>query len=236
MTNSAAYNQFCESLEMAKELLKIENSYKNPPRLHEQKAVQGLRGSVAVLVVAAFESYLRQMIEERLAELSAKHHHLHLERLPDNMRVTHVYNSLERAMKGPLYQDPPPKIQRLVDIDRICRVLISGDISASVFADTGGNPSSKNLKSLFKSLDLIDITSRIKLRFDKKWGKPTAQTFIDDKLQEIVNRRHIVAHTADALSISRTDLKESLKFLNILAELLDKELENHVKQLIKACS
>ncbi len=63
--------------------------------------------------------------------------------------------------------------------------------------------------------------------------KPEAQSFVEDKLQEIVNRRHVVAHTADALKITRGNLKESLRFLEILAEVLDAELDNHIKTATK---
>lgn len=236
MAFSEAFQQFKESLGMAEELLKIEqNQHHNPPRANEQKAVRGLRGGAAVLLVAAFESFLRQVMEERLSEISSQHLKLSMQKLPDRMRVTHVYGSLERAMKGPPFQPAIPKAQRLIEIDRVCKIIIAGNIDPRTFSDTGSNPNSKNVKAMFSNIALEDILVRIKPAFDRKWKKPTAHTFIADKIDEIVNRRHVVAHTADALNITRSDLRESVRFLEVLASVLDLELQNHIKSLIQMC-
>jgi hypothetical protein len=237
MPYSQAYRQFEDGLAMAQELLKLEKRlYHNPPRTDEQSVVRGLRGATAILVIASFEGFLRQAIEEHLSELTSHRHIISLTRLPDKLRVNNVYFCLDRAMKGPLYQEPLPRVQRLDDIDRACKVIISGDIAPKVFCDTSGNPNSKNLRVLFSNIALEDITNRIKSKFDKKWGKPTSKTFIDDKLNEVVNRRHVVAHTADALNISRNDLRESIRFVHMLAQLLDAELSSHISHLIKTCT
>jgi hypothetical protein len=68
----------------------------------------------------------------------------------------------------------------------------------------------------------------MKVRFEVKWRKPVAHTFIADKLDEIVNRRHVVAHTAYALAITRGQLKESIRFLKVLAELLDAAIKRQI--------
>jgi len=139
-------------------------------------------------------------------------------------------------MKGPPFQEAPPKIQRLPEIERACQFVISGKIDSKVFSDAGGNPNSKNLRAMLASIALDDFFKKIKNSFDKYWKAPTAYSFIADKLDEIVGRRHVVAHTADALNISRDDLRESLRFMRVLAKLLDRELARHIKQLIKLCS
>jgi len=234
---SLAFGQFEESLNMVKELIKLDMKYyQNPPRIDEQATVRGLRGAAAVLVVASFENFLRQAIEEYLTSLSSKHDKLSFDKLPEKLRVSHVYNALDRAMKGPPFQEAPPKIQRLPEIVRACRIIIDGNIDSKVFSDTGGNPNSKNIRSMLSSVGLNDFFKKIKNSFDKRWKAPTSSSFIADKLDEIVGRRHIVAHTADALNISRDDLKESLRFMQVLARLLDIELARHIKQLIKQCS
>jgi hypothetical protein len=237
VVHSKAFGQFEESLGMAGELLDIEQRlYHSPPHLKEQQGVRGLRGAVAVLIVAAFEGFLRQLMEEHLWELGSRHLQLSFQKLPDKIRVNNIYNSLERAMRGPLFQDPPPKVQRLVDIERACKIVIAGTVNPEAFCDTGGNPNSRNRRTMFSNINLSDITATVKSQFDRKWGKPTAQTFINDKLDEIVNRRHVVAHTADALNISRGDLRESIKFLRTLAQVIDLELGKYVKDLIKICT
>jgi len=236
MPNSRSFQQFKEALEMAEELLKLEQQYRNPPRQNEQKAVRGLRGAAAVLMVAAFENFLRESMEEHLSKLSQNNLKLQFQKLPDKFRISSVYNSLDRAMKGPPFQEAPPKIDRLADIERICKVIISGQVDPSVFIDTGGNPSPKNIKVLYSNIALENIFSRVRPKFDRKWGKPEAFSFVEDKLQEVVNRRHVVAHTADALKITRGNLREALRFLEILAHVLDMELEDHIKHLVKLCT
>ena len=52
-------------------------------------------------------------------------------------------------------------------------------------------------------------------------------------MAEIVNRRNKVAHTANALDIGRAELRESVRFLRIVAVLLDCELAQQVRKLIR---
>jgi hypothetical protein len=232
MPHSLAFVEFKESLSMAEELLNIERNYNNPPRLSEQKTVRGLRGAVAVLIVASFEQFLKGMIEEQLSKLVA-HPPITIDSIPDEMRVCHVFKTLDLAMKGPPFQDPPPKKDRIPDIRAASTKILSGIINPTAFTATGGNPSSKTIKLMFKELAMSNIFGVIETRFVQKWRKPIAHTFIVDKWDEIVNRRHIVAHTANALNITRNQLRESIRFSKILAELLDRELNGKVEQIIR---
>lgn len=224
---STALTKFLESLSIAQELQKIESSYSNPPKAHEQKAVQGLRGGVAVLVVASFERFLKECIEEYLTTLTT-HPGVDINNLPDPVRVNSTFNTLERAMKGPPFQQPPPKKDRLPDVEAACRRVISNIINPEAFSSVGSNPSSKKVGEMMSSLAIQDVFTLLQNKFERKWRKPVAHTFIRDKLDEIVNRRHRVAHTAQALEITRGQLKESVRFLKILAELLDDEVRRHV--------
>jgi len=228
MPNSNAFSQFRESLGMAEELLRIEkDTYHNPPRQSEQKAVQGLRGGAVVLMVATFENFLKQTFEEHLSKLTI-HPVITLDKLPEKMRVNCVYFTLDRAMKGPPFQETPPKSQRLDEIDKACKMLVYQSVNPTVFSDTGSNPNSKTVKLMFSNIGIEKIFEVIKDGFETQWQTRVAHTFIPDKLDEIINRRHIVAHTANALNIARSDLNESLKFLKILASLLDLELKKHM--------
>jgi len=226
--SSQAFKEFKGSLSMAEELLNIEKTnYSNPPHINEQKPVQGLRGAVAVLVVASFELFLRASLEEHLSELT-KYPFIAYHKLPDIIKINNTYNTLERAMKGPLFEEHKAKKDRLEDIDIACRKLVSGIINPAAFSATGGNPSASTVKSMLKSIGIDDIFALIEAKFIKKWGKPVASTFLVDKLNEIVNRRHVVAHTANALNITRNQLKESVKFVTIITELIDSEIRNKI--------
>ncbi len=230
MPSSVAYNEFITSLSIAEELLRIEKGYSNPPKPHEQKAVQGLRGSVAILVVASFERFLKDAIEEHLTALTI-HPSVDLTRLPNSMRVCSTFNTLDRAMKGPPFQQAPPKKDRLPDVETACRKVMSNVINPAAFSSTGGNPNSKTVRELMKNLDLSNVFTLIQIKFVRKWRSPVAHTFIEDKLNEIVSRRHVVAHTATVLGIGRSQLKESIRFLRILAGLLDDEMRKKVDAL-----
>jgi len=112
-------------------------------------------------------------------------------------------------------------------------MVISKVVNPTAFSEIGSNPSPARVREMFKRLDIRDVFDRIKVAFDIKWGTPTARTFIPDKLEEIVGRRHVVAHTADALNIARKDLRESIKFLRTLTSLLDVELDNHINNILQ---
>ncbi len=221
---------------MAKKLIELEKNYSNPPKESERAVVFGLRGGACVLMVAAFEEFLRSVLEEHLSDLTIQPVKVPFHQLPEEMQVSSVYNSLELAMKGPRYQDPPPKIKRLADIEKACRIYIGGTIDPSSFGNTGGNPHSKTVKSIWKQIGIPDVLQKIKGDFEKKWKQPVAETFIQDKLDEIVNRRHRIAHTADASDVTRSQLNESIKFLGVVAELLDSVTRNKVKDILKSAN
>lgn len=231
---SKSLENFIESLKLAESLISIDREkYSNPPRLLDQQAVQGLRGGAAVLMVAAFEYFVKELSEEYMSSLIGIPLIVDFSKLPDKMKVQSIYKTLERAMKGPLYQPPKKKIDRLADIEQACRLIVSSNVNPQAFSETGNNPNSQAVSEIFANMGVDNVFDKIKSKFERKWGSPIAQTFIQDKLNEIVRRRHVIAHTADALSITRTDLNNSYKFLKSLAIVLDKELSNHIKDLIK---
>ena len=75
--------------------------------------------------------------------------------------------------------------------------------------------------------DLLE-DHRFRTEFEGRWGTPVPRTFVGDKLEEITQRRHMVAHRADALNISRTDIQESLRFLGVFGGLLYEWVMHHI--------
>jgi hypothetical protein len=119
----------------------------------------------------------------------------------------------------------------LIDNHVATTLLINGQVNPTTFSDTGSNPNGDTVKRKFNEVGINDIFGKIKRAFETKWRKPVAQDFIKGKLDEIVRTRHVVAHTADTLNISRQSQNEALKFLKILAELLEIELTKHIKNI-----
>ncbi|HII07205.1 MAG TPA: hypothetical protein HA349_07820 [Methanotrichaceae archaeon] len=213
---------------MAEELIKIEENYRDPPHTtDEQKAVEGLRGGAAVLIVAAWERFLRRLIEEELTNLTKHTPKVPFKDLPPDMQTYNVIKTLERATKG------PNKKERLAEIKQACESVIYDTVDPVLFIDTKNNPKPKVVTDMFKNLGIPNIFIRIKGDFERKSEKKIPDRFIEQKLEAIINRRHVVAHKADALRISRLDLDESIKFMNILAQVFEKYLQRHMKNIIK---
>lgn len=98
----AAFDQFKESLELANSLKKLEREkYPNNPKIDQQPFVKGLRGGAAVLMVAAFEFFLRRLFEENISNLNTVPVTIDFNKLPDQLKVKAVFHGLQKAMAGP---------------------------------------------------------------------------------------------------------------------------------------
>lgn len=227
-----ALDKFKESIKLAISLRKIENNQYAKNRQDDQPFIMGLRGGAAVLMVASFEFFIRRLFEEKIARLNTSPPTIDLYKLPDDLKVKIVFDGLEAAMKGQKYGPKTQKVDRINSVLTACKHLISEHINPATFSDTNSNPNGETVRRKFKEVGLPDIFNKIKSDFEKKWGKSVAATYIEDKLNEIVNVRHVVAHTADCLNITKNSQEEAIKFLKILAELLDNELDKHINHLL----
>ncbi len=235
MAGVSALEQFGNSLRIAEELLRIEReNYSDPPKEDEQQAVEGLRGGAAVLMVAGFERLLRQCVEEHLTKLTEEAASVPFDSLPSKMQVHSVFTTLEYATKGFPYQESKQRVDRLPDIAEACKIVLSKTINPRAFSNTRSNPNSTTVKEMFKNLEVevSDVFGQVRTSFEKSWGEPEADTFLADKLDEIVNRRHVVAHTANALNITRVDLDQAVRFLRTLTVELDKHIEDHINNIL----
>jgi hypothetical protein len=224
---SRALAKFIESMGIAQELIDLERQCPSPPRKADQAKVSGLRGGAAVIMVASFEAFLRAVVVEHLSELTVNPPPVAFADLPEKMRVSSVYYCLDAALRGPRHQEKK-KFERLPAIKAACARIAADIIDPEALSVTQSNPSPDTVKRIYSDLGIPDVFTRIGRPFLRAWGKREAVTFIPDKLREIVDRRHRVAHTGSALDITRSQLNESLKFLRILATQLEKQLRHHV--------
>lgn len=236
MSRSKAFREFRSALGMASELMRQEvRLTRDPPPSDKQRAARGLRGGAAVLMVAAFEAYLDDLIEEYVEWIAKSKPSIRFEKLPDTLRVANVYLTLEAAMNGPKHQPAGSKVDRLAAVKAASSIIARDMLNPSAFVGTGGNPGKNAVKELFKRVGLHDVFSVAQRRFERRWGKPVVTDFTREKLEEIVQRRHRVAHRADALRISRADLREAERFLRVFGEVLDIELSAHARHLRRSC-
>jgi hypothetical protein len=185
-------------------------------------------------MVAAFEQYLKEAVSEALESINTAAPKCDFDRLPESIRVSVVYASLEAAMRGDHATARLTRAERLPDVLAAVARIHRRVIDASTVAQTAGNPTSEQVKSIFKSIGLTQVLNNVKRAFDARWGGPTATTFIPDTLDSIVRRRHTVAHTASALNVTRVDLAEGHRFLGTLVGVVDAALDRHAARVIAA--
>jgi hypothetical protein len=224
------------TLRQAEVLIEREHRYLDPPRPRSATVVLALRGGATVLMVATFERFLQEMFAEHLEKLAVTPPPVAFTDLPIKLQVSSVFNSVERATRGPRFGASTGKEARLPDVQRAAGLVVQGVIDPQALSDTGSNPDAKTVSRLFADTGVSDVFAVVRPAFDAAWPRPEATGFLRDKLDEIVNSRHRVAHRADALSISRVQLSEWPGFLKTLAQVLDAHLERHVSDLMSVAA
>ncbi|MDQ6750399.1 MAG: HEPN domain-containing protein [Actinomycetota bacterium] len=225
-------SDFEASIAAAERLSRIEKRYKDPPHSETAPTVEALRGGFCVLVVGSFERFLSEAFTEHLASLVGTHPPLSYPDLPDKLRLTSVFESLQFAMTGPRHGRPKGRGARFPEVVAAARRVVAENIDPAALGQTKGNPDSETVTSMFGGLGIKTPFDQVRQAFDARWNKPEAATFLSDKLDEIVNARHVVAHTASALMISRVDLADWPAFLRTLAAVLDERLDLYVSNVL----
>jgi hypothetical protein len=146
------------------------------------------------------ENFLSEGFAEHLQGLVAVSPPLSFADLPDKLRLSSVFESLKFAMAGPRYGAPTDRAGRYADVIAAARRIVDERVDPRSLSYTAGNPSSERVGTMFKTLGVGEVLIQVRPQFDARWGKPESSTFITDKLDEIVNARHRVAHAADALA------------------------------------
>ena len=232
----SAQSQLLSSLNVAVALLDLEEgTFADPTREEDRAIVEGLRGGAAVLMVAAFEEFLKRETREILSRVGQSND-VDFAQLPAAMQIQSVFGTLQLAMSGPRYSEPPAKIERLPAIAVACELVLAKKVDPEAFAETGGNPNSDTVKETLKSVGIKNAFKSIKADFAREWTESFHETFIPEKLDEIVRRRHVVAHTADALNLTRKDLRDGVRFLRALGAAIDSCLSRHLARVVKAAA
>lgn len=229
---AAAFKAHVTANAVVSALATLEAAYLDPPPIGDQAVVEGLRGGMAVLLVAAFEQYVKEALSEALDSINTASPICTFSKLPPAMQVASVFSSLDLAMRGDYTSKGLNKIDRLPDVLAAVAHVHRRTIAGDAVAQTGGNPNSERVKSLYRSTGIPNVLASVKRSFDVAWGTPTASTFIPDTLNNIVLRRHVVAHSASALSITRLDLAEGQRFIACLVGVLDQALDRHIDRVV----
>ena len=222
MATSVALRTLKINLDMPRQLIRLESEqFRDPPAPKDLGAVKGLRGGAAVLTVAAFEAFLKDLLSEHIDNLSTLVSTSTFFKLPEQLRVANTFNSLEEAMRGSRRGAATGRGNRLSDVKRAAGFVYNDELNPESFGQSRNNPGKESVRDACREVGLTDIFDKIKRRFESRWGTPVSHSFIPDKLEDIVFRRHRAAHGVPGLSLSRTDLREGLKFIRILGNTSD---------------
>ena len=219
-------------MRMPASLRELEATYSDPAPRAERHEVAALKGGAVVLMVGAFEAFLRELFIEQLSRLTGRPRPVAFADLPEKLRVNSTYLALEQAMKGPPYGPSTTRADRLPSVRAACADVVADTIDPEAFSRTLGNPGPVRVKAMFVSVGIDDVFGRLKQPYEARQGHGVAHTYLHDKLKEIVDERHSVAHASSPLSVSRRDLAEWHEFIETLASLLGAELSAYVDDLI----
>ena len=229
MAHSIAYFDFLNSLKLAIELIRLDR-YNEPLLPKDRNIVLGLRGGAAILMVASFESFINSLPETHMNILIIDYSTIDFSKLPQKMQITNIFNSLDRAMKIK-FRPATKKIDRVIDIKSACRIILNDQVNSDAFTLGGKNPKDYSVSYCFNIIGKRRIFKKITIEFQKKWGIEVPTQFIKDKLNEIVDRRNLVAHKSIASRITKKDLIESIKYLIIMAKLLDNIYKKQISKI-----
>ncbi|MFJ8168496.1 HEPN domain-containing protein [Streptomyces sp. NPDC094473] len=223
---------FDSSLLSVKALISLESVYLDPPEDRERATVSALRGACTVLTVAAFEKFLRDLFEEELDRLRKAE--IPSTSLPQKLYVEAAFASMELAIKGDHSNRGIEREVRLSNVLRAATLLSKDSFDPKALAATNSNPDSACVKRMFKAVGLSEIFKKASRDFTRLWGRQEVSGFEEQKLDGLMNSRHQVAHTAQALHISRPELTYNARFIEVLAKVLHDALSQYVTDIINA--
>ncbi|WP_432026977.1 HEPN domain-containing protein [Streptomyces sp. 1222.5] len=211
-------------------LIALESVYPDPPDSLELPKVSALRGASTVLTVASFEKFLRDLFEEELDRLrTAK---ISMSLLPKKLQVEASFASLELALKGDFSTKGMDRELRLANVLTAARLLAKDSFEPKALAATNSNPDSTCVKRMFKAVGISEVFQVCNGEFTKHWGRQEVSGFESQKLDSIMDSRHQVAHTAQAMHISRPELSYNLRFVEVLTRVLHAQLSQYVDGII----
>ncbi|MFJ4692795.1 HEPN domain-containing protein [Streptomyces sp. NPDC088766] len=211
-------------------LISLESVYPDPPDNLDFPKVSALRGACTVLTVASFEKFLRDLFEEELDRLRIAK--ISVSSLPKKLQVEASFASLELALKGDFSNKGMERELRLGNVLTAAKLLARDSFDPKALAATNSNPDSACVKRMFKAVGISDVFQKCNAEFIAHWGRAEVSGFESQKLDGILDSRHQVAHTAQAMHISRPELSYNLRFVEVLTRVLHGQLSKYVDGII----
>jgi hypothetical protein len=170
---SAALRDYEASLAQARHLHRIEVArYRDPPPLADQIAVEALRGGATVLMVASFERYLKEALEEYvdlIAKRAVVTSHGKLSAAFVEYNDFNFFNWLIRDSRL-------PRKEKADELKRVARLVATDGFVPEALSRTRANPAPSTVRDLFSPLrtDSLPLVSKIywpQTRMMRSWTR-----------------------------------------------------------------
>jgi hypothetical protein len=204
--------------------------FKDPPPLQDQIAVEGLRGGAVVLMVASFERYLKDALEEYVDVIAQRARVTSHGRLSPDFVELNDFNYISWIVRYSRLS----RSQQIQELRRVAKLISTESFVPEAFSQTRANPGPNTVKLLFREFGIFNAFQIIEQNFGHHFQNPFSAGFVEQTLSAIVNIRNQVAHGGFSLSIARADLRGWLNFFNALGRATDNSLRNHTLGVVRA--
>lgn len=233
MKESGALSEYRRSLALGRALLSLGRATAKGTTGINPDIRDGLVGAATVFIVGGFERFIKEAVREDIETYVNTPDSVVFDKLPDVVRKTSVVEGARLAATAPPYVFADEYGSRYDFVLDVSESACSGVVRYEPFVLTGLSPGSDYVKAVFKRLGVTGVFPNAKAQFEAKWGSPVVDGFINAKLTEIVLNRHRAAHGLPLSSVTLEDLKEHLKFMRVLAELIDISLRTRARELAR---
>lgn len=225
-----------QNLEKSSELMRIEGEAFLQPLASEAKlGTQALRGAAVVFIVASFEAFLKEMFQEQLEKLASSKIKMHLQKLNEKLVLQNFVRALDLAQNGNPWDVKRKRGKKIIDIVDACKQVALEKISPGAYPNTGGNPCAKSINDMFSSIGIENVFAEVAKRFSsRKNQKRKDENMIRAEIDDVINKRHSVAHTANLEQTSKQDIVRYIELFRRVGGILEKILENFVANQIAA--
>jgi RiboL-PSP-HEPN len=228
-TYSKSLRDFEKSLKRAGKLCELERRrYKDPPPPRQITAVEALRGGAVVLMVAAFERYLRDAFEEYTEVIAGRAKSTKHPKLDKAFVERNDYNFVNWLVRD----SREVTIAKVVEMRRVARLIAAENFIPEAFSRTRANPGPETVKELFRDFGVPDAFRLIEGNLKNRYPRPFAPGFARGQLEAIIGRRNDVAHGGGALSIARADLEGWVVFMGALGRAVDNTLRDRTLVIV----
>lgn len=216
------------------------------PKPQKRKLVDELRAACLILPVAYFEDYLRALLDCFVDRLCSYSPRVPWGRLPDRLRWALVYDSIQVMANQRRDRDLATAEARIYPLFEQLGALAAAPhayvIPAEVLRLTRSNPNGDTVSDLMRLIGIgglftqvaavlpgiVPVTYAPLYTNRSAYRDPAA---IKRKLDDIVEARNRAAHGDHAPSKTRDEIAEQIDFLDVLADALQRVVQDHRKQL-----